>query len=430
MPIVANVISQHAEDAAFLWLLRSRAVVAPSYRLRDLAILDNRISAHLDGLAIAGRAAWDVCRAELDWGEPGEAFAVAHLAMSQGEVAGVAQIVEPAAENPGMAAGIISAFGWQEFDHVRSMAETLMKSEDPTARRIGIGAFAVHRHDPGLHLLRAFSAPDDLLRARALKAAGELGRIDLAPDVRVHLADHDLACRSTAAVAAALLGLRTPDVLARLDEASRSAGLSHQKRQTATLVFLRVLSEDEGVRWFETAQNEPGLARRAALGAGAVGDPRLLPALLNLLTVPRAARAAGDSIAMITGVDLEQEDLTEDPPVDFTFGPTEDPDDDNVEMDEDDDRPWPDRMRLIEWCRANGGRFLVGSRHILGRSLKGFEKAAELHSGHPIRAALTVGSQWQRIAAGFEHALRNAASPLEETRTRGDWQMRRWTIGS
>jgi len=53
-PIIANVVLQHAEEAAFLWLLRHAAVAAPHYSLADLGKLDGRVEAHLDGLRIAG----------------------------------------------------------------------------------------------------------------------------------------------------------------------------------------------------------------------------------------------------------------------------------------------------------------------------------------------------------------------------------------
>jgi hypothetical protein len=54
--IIAEIVSQHAEEAAFLWLLRSNAVGAPHYSLKDLAKLDGRVEAHLDGLRVAGSA--------------------------------------------------------------------------------------------------------------------------------------------------------------------------------------------------------------------------------------------------------------------------------------------------------------------------------------------------------------------------------------
>ncbi|MCR1764356.1 hypothetical protein NAG16_14970, partial [Pseudomonas aeruginosa] len=48
---IAAIVDQHAEEAAFLALLRDYAVRAPHYDLEELAELDQRIEAHLDGLA-------------------------------------------------------------------------------------------------------------------------------------------------------------------------------------------------------------------------------------------------------------------------------------------------------------------------------------------------------------------------------------------
>ena len=62
MTIISVVIEQHAEEAAFLWLLRSGAVQKPNYDLNDLTELDNRVEAHVDGLRIAGDAGWDICQ--------------------------------------------------------------------------------------------------------------------------------------------------------------------------------------------------------------------------------------------------------------------------------------------------------------------------------------------------------------------------------
>jgi len=43
MMIIEDIVSQHAEEAAFLWLLRDGAVRAPHYNLKDLADLEERV---------------------------------------------------------------------------------------------------------------------------------------------------------------------------------------------------------------------------------------------------------------------------------------------------------------------------------------------------------------------------------------------------
>ena len=54
--VIAEVVSQHAEEAASLWLLRSDALRAPHYVLKGIAKLDGQVEAHLDGLRVAGEA--------------------------------------------------------------------------------------------------------------------------------------------------------------------------------------------------------------------------------------------------------------------------------------------------------------------------------------------------------------------------------------
>ena len=63
--IIEDIITQHAEEASFLWLMRSLAVKAPHYSLADLAELDDRVEAHLDGLRIAADAGWTICKEAL-----------------------------------------------------------------------------------------------------------------------------------------------------------------------------------------------------------------------------------------------------------------------------------------------------------------------------------------------------------------------------
>ena len=52
MTVIPDIVSQHVEEAAFLWLLRSNAIRQPHYALKDIAKLDDRVEAHLDGLRV------------------------------------------------------------------------------------------------------------------------------------------------------------------------------------------------------------------------------------------------------------------------------------------------------------------------------------------------------------------------------------------
>ena len=72
--------------------------------------------------------------------------------------------------------------------------------------RVGIAASAIHRRDPGEPLLAALSNPDPLLKARALRAVGQLGRTDLLPLLQKNLTAEDNKWRFAAAWSATLCG--------------------------------------------------------------------------------------------------------------------------------------------------------------------------------------------------------------------------------
>ena len=80
MAIIPVIVEQHAEEAAFLWLLRDSAVIEPHYSLPDVAHLDNRTEAHIDRLRIAGDEGWEIYKETLVWEEAGEVFPAAVLA--------------------------------------------------------------------------------------------------------------------------------------------------------------------------------------------------------------------------------------------------------------------------------------------------------------------------------------------------------------
>src|SRR5262245_48943270 len=110
---IAEIITRHAEEAAFLWLLRDAAVCAPHYALKDLARLDERVEAHLDGLRVAGDTGWTILTRQLEAApEPGETFAAGVLAAESDLPARMEPVVKAATASPANARALASAFGW------------------------------------------------------------------------------------------------------------------------------------------------------------------------------------------------------------------------------------------------------------------------------------------------------------------------------
>ena len=127
------VLQQHVEEAAFLWLLRDRAIADPHYSLSDLSHLDSRVEAHLDGLRIAGDFAWKLCSEALQSQEAGEVFAAAVLALEGNDGDRLLQVLEVATESPEFTRGFISAFGWVEPDNFNKWVPGLLRSHSPVA---------------------------------------------------------------------------------------------------------------------------------------------------------------------------------------------------------------------------------------------------------------------------------------------------------
>ena len=391
-------MSQHAEGASFLWELRSSAVAAPHYSLADLAKLDLRVEAHLDGLRIAGEAGWEICKEALSTGESGEVFAAAVLAFESGDKDRLATVLETGTSSPELSRGLASALGWLPIDQAEPHIKQLLASPSSALRRVGIAASAVHRQNPGTPLVDAISSTDPLLRARALRAVGELGLESYLPDVNKHLADQDDLCRFSAAWSATLLS----------DDSKAQATLKSiaesnlPYREQALQVAIRRMDVPAASAWHNKLAQDAKQIRIAIVAAGAFGDPASIPWLMEQMKVPELARAAGEAFTMIIGVDITFEDLDAEKPEGFEAGPTENPEDENVEMDPDENLPWPGPELIAKWRSQRQVEFQKGIRYLLGKPI----------SVDWCQQVLRTGRQRQRAAAALELAIRQPGQPL------------------
>jgi len=253
-------------------------------------------------------------------------------------------------------------------------------------------------------LLDALVKTDPLLRARALKAVGELGRRDLLPMLKEHIYGQDDDSQFYAAWSAALLG-DTASVGVLCEIALNGGPRAEQACATA----LRQMNLSEAQAWLRDLPDDPGCHRLAAIGAGVIGDPVLIPWLIQLMEISELARVAGESFTMITGIDIAYEDLEGEWPEGFEAGPTESPEDEDVELDPDEDLPWPEPELIIDWWANNKGQFRDGTRYLIGQPI----------SAEHCQQVLRSGFQRQRAAAAIELAMMQPGQPLFEVRAPG-----------
>ena len=408
--ILPDIVSQHFADATSLYSIRSRLACAPHVRVRHLRRFDDRLEAHVDGLDVAGEQIWPICEAALSRQTPGILFAAAVVAILRNRFGRLEQLCSLAQVVPECERGLKSAFGWVEQDQLRGIVAPLLSSSDPYRRLIGITACALHRVSPGQARDVALEDDSSALRARALRAAGELGRRDLLPTCLKQLNSEDMPTRFWAAWATVLLGNQGQGLEALRTVAETADTFQHR----ALTLALLALDPEQGWAWLSANFSEPESLRRMLWGSGVVGDPTVVPWLVQQMAEPATARIAGEAFSLITGLDLAYLDLERKPPEQPVAGPNDNPDDPNVEMDDDDGLPWPNPERIDAWWRANGGRFQAGTRYFMG-SLPTRE--------HCLRV-LREGFQRQRILAAHHLCLLAPGTVLFEWRAPAARQQR------
>jgi uncharacterized protein (TIGR02270 family) len=369
----------------------------PHYFIYDLAKLDDRVDAHIDGLRIAGDEGWEICKETLAWQDAGEIFTGAVLAFESGHADRVKDVLEAGSKELELSRGIVSALGWLSYSVAEKFIQRYLNSESPELQRVGLAACSVHRKDPGKILRDGPSSSDLFSKARTLKAIGELGKTKFSAAVKDHLNDEHEKCRFYAAWASLLLGhLSGVPVLKNMTE----TGGPFAERACSTA--LRRMDVAEGRDWHRGLSEKAHLQRIALIGAGALGDPVLVPWLIEYMSIPDMARVAGESLSMITGVDLAYEGLEGERPEGFKAGPTENPEDEDVAMDPDEELPWPEPKLIQEWWQKHKANFKSGVRYLCGKPI----------SDEQCQHVLRYGYQRQRAAAAIELAMMHPGTPL------------------
>ena len=391
-----RVIEQHASEAAFHWTRRERAAHAPHYKLKHLAMLDERVNAHLHGLRVAGTVGWHVALAALERADAGGVFVVSWLAFASAHRTHMSHALQLALAQPSFMRAFEAALVWLEAHEARDPIHLLQASPTAQYQHLALGALAGHGIDPGDFLARTVESADAGLRARSLQVIGQLRRRDLTGAVRSQLADADASCHFWAAWALTLLG--HPDGAKTLLDSPRP-------EPGAVDIALRFGDPQWARDAIRHLASQEGTLRLAIQAVASFGDCAAVGWLLEQMEAPQTARVAAEAFSLITGADLDYLGLKRD-------APEEEPE---ASDDEDRDLPWPDTARLAHWWKARQEQFVRGQRYLLGAPI-------DPNTAHRV---LREGYQRQRSAAAFELGRLNEAVPLFPVLDRADRQRKR-----
>ncbi|RFU48312.1 TIGR02270 family protein [Paraburkholderia sp. DHOC27] len=359
-PTIPAIVQQHVDEAAALRNVRAYLVRAPHIKLKDLGRLDERIAAHLDGIAVSGPLGMHLCKVALERPARGEVFAAAVRYIESGFDEGLVNLMALAEALPETWPGLHSAFGWASAASLREIVSALLHRNSVMAQLTGLAACAMHRVNPGIALESALVSRCSVLSNRALRCAGEVGRCDLLRQCLKRLQSDDDECRFFAAKASLLLGDRQVALDAMVDVAQTPGPM----RALATTLAMIAAEPDATRLLLDRVSSPPGDERLTLRAIAHAGDTQNIPKLIELMSDTKLARLAGEAFSFITGADFIalQLDRPRHLAVRAVAGDSLGEDADY----EDEGLPWPDAEKVSAWWNRNARRFSPARRYFVG----------------------------------------------------------------
>jgi uncharacterized protein (TIGR02270 family) len=354
--LILDIVEEHFEELDFLWAQRESVVFAADWTLEELAELEERADAHLDGLRLAGGHALDLARPALAGEDAGAATAAAMTLMSFGADEPEAELLMAlAAGTPEVRDGIGIGLRHSDIGRVLPRIQELSQHAETPVRVAAAGILAFHRQPPPPGITELVDEAEPTARARLYAALRRFGGPWTAEPVLEAFDGEDAALQRAALETSAHVGLPGLAELCR-----HAVGRPNDPPATAA-EFLGVIGEESDLSLLRRSLDNPAIAPMALAGLGALGAAAAIPALLEAMRDPDLGGAAGAAFKRITGA--EEIDASEPAP------PPEGLDEDELELVETPPAPDPDKAR--DWWEREKGRFAPEGRWQVGMEVSG-----------------------------------------------------------
>lgn len=396
-----DVYEQYITDASFLWVLRSIGIHQPNYSIDDIVDVEKRIEANLDGLMTSLDLSWELCLEALAIGQAGEIFTVTVIAFRSRDVEKIKIAISEGLQSEETFKGLVSAIAWLPDKLVHDWINKFLSSKNLEHKLLAIAACSARREHPGEVLANLLRRDDCLahkkLRARALRLIGELKLHDYRWALDAAYADDDPEVKFWVNWSTIMLG--DPTAVHQLEAYLIEPGYFQKK---AINIAFRVLPIEQARAWISRLSGDPEQVRTVIEAVGILGDPHAIPWLIEKMRKMETAKLAAESFTFITGIDLDKYELSIEAPDEITVLPNDDPQDDDVSLDEDENLPFPDVDKVASTWQKHGSKYQAGRRYFMGAEVS--ESSLQNKISHCL--------QRQRRAAMLELALINPQSPL------------------
>lgn len=397
----------YADDAAFLWLLRTNAVNQPHYDRKALAELDERIQAQLNGLMTAPEEAWNICESSLSLQQPGEVFVASVIAFRSLDIRKIQIAVEAGLSDAGTFDALVSAMAWLPGRLVHSWIKKFLISKDLDHKYLALAVCSARREDPREYLNSILQRADCLahekLYACALRLIGVLKRFDLLPALRTGSSAENKIVKFWSLWSQILLGDK--QLAVQLDPwVFNENPLQH----TAIELCFRSLPVEIAREWISRLAKNPDNIRATIHASTVLGDPQAINWLLIQMRTPVLSRVSAEAFSTITGIDLEAHKLVlDDIPELDNYLPDDGAKNEEFYIDDDQHLPFPDTNKIAAVWQKYQQRFALGHRYFMGQKLANNQQHLEYLQG-----IFNSGMQRQRSAAALEISLYDTSQYL------------------
>lgn len=413
MSAYRDITEQFVTDAAFLWVLRSISVKQPHYLVDDITQLDKRIDANLDGAMNNFELAWEICLEELTYQQAGEVFVAAVIAFKSRDLAKVKLVVDHGFINDDTFKGLVSAIAWLPKELVNEWLQKFLFSKDLQHKQLALAVCSALRKKPGDALKELFEREDCLaftpLLVRTIRLVGELKLYAFANELHKQIDHEQPEVQFWANWALVMLGEQKQvlKLLPFINEDSAIQGLAIE-------TVFKVLPIDKARTWISKFAQQPEMQRAVIRAVGILGDPHAVPWLIEKMNHFETAKIAAEAFTLITGIDLQEAELTIEPPKEIQQVPNDQADDENVELDEDENLPFPYVSKINHaWLRYRD-RYKVGARYIMGIEVTENSPAIVAK----LKNMLKQAGQRQRASLALTLTLLDAQSPYINVKAR------------
>lgn len=309
--------------------------------------------------------AWEVCLQELVYEQAGETFTAAIVAFRSRDIEKIQYIVNHAFSNDETLKGLISALGWLPNKLVSEWLKKFLYSKNLNHKYLAVAVCSIRRKNPGEILAQILTRDDCLahhqLLIRALRLVGELKLYSLVNIVQKIALNGDEQVQFWAYWSLVLLGEHKyiKNLFSYVNASSRWQFL-------ATQMVFQIIPVDKARSWISELSKQPEMQRMLIHAIAHLGDPHVIPWLIMKMHNFETAKIAGEAFAVITGIDLERNNLVIDTPKNIVLLPNDDIADENVNLDEDENLPFPDVNKINHiWLRYRD-RYRAGRRYVMG----------------------------------------------------------------